>query len=53
MKKYEKIVKDETYGIYLRLETDYLTIGNRVSSSTEGLYTLAQGNQIKAEKISK
>lgn len=48
---YEKIVKDETYGIYLRLETDYLTIGNRVSSSTEGLYTLAQGNQIKAEKI--
>lgn len=48
---YEKIVKDETYGIYLRLETDYLTIGNRVSSSTEGLYTLAQGNQIKAENI--
>ena len=48
---YEKIVKEETYGIYLRLETDYLTIGNRKSDTTEGLYTLAQGNQIIAENI--
>lgn len=48
---YEKIVKDETYGIYLRLETDYLTIGNRVTNSKEGLYSLAQGNQVKAENI--
>lgn len=48
---YEKIVKEETYGIYLRLETDYLTIGNRKSDTTEGLYSLAQGNQIIAENI--
>ena len=49
---YEKIVKDETYGIYLRLETDYLTIGNRVTDSSEGLYSLAQGDFIISSGLS-
>ena len=48
---YEKIVKDETYGIFLRLETDYLTIGNRIPNSTEGLYSLSQGDYNKATNI--
>lgn len=48
---YEKIVKDETYGIFLRLETDFLTIGNRVQDSVEGLYSLAQGDRVKSTKI--
>lgn len=45
---YEKIVKDNTYGIYLRVESDYFTLGNRVTNSPEGLYSLGQGDSVTA-----
>ena len=40
---YETVVKDSNYGIFLKLETDFLTIGNRMSGGTEALYSYSQG----------
>lgn len=47
---YEKIIKDETYGIYIKLETDYLTIGNRLSTN-EGLYSYSQGEYNESSNL--
>ena len=40
---YTKVIKDESYGIYIKLETEYLTIGNRLQGIDEGLYSYSQG----------
>ena len=48
---YEKIIKDESYGIYIKLESDYLTIGNRITNSSEGLYSYSQGEYNEASNL--
>jgi hypothetical protein len=46
---YEPIVSDISTGNFVRLEVDYLTVGNRVSGIGEGLYSIAQGLNIQAD----
>jgi len=46
--EYEPIINDISTGNFVRLEVDYLTVGNRVSGVAEGLYSIAQGLNISA-----
>lgn len=45
---YEPIVNDISTGSFVRLEVDYLTVGNRPSGIDEGLYSITQGLNVSA-----
>ena len=46
--EYKPVVNEITTGVFVRLEVDYLTVGNRVSNVAEGIYSIAQGLNIAA-----
>jgi len=45
---YEPIINEISTGSFVRLEVNYLTVGNRISGVAEGLYSIGQGLNISA-----